>query len=94
MFAGSNIAVNIEEIFATEIEQESIPSSHPKIFAMKKELQNNSAAVDLLPHGSIELSLPIPVQLLLVQFPFRDKKRQMDGTLLMIVKWYIRARTR
>ena len=39
-----------------------LPACHPKIMALKKELENNRDSIDDIPQGVIEISLPIPVQ--------------------------------
>lgn len=79
-------AVNVEEIFAEEIAKKIIPPCHPKIVALTKELQNYRDAIDLVPQGSMELTLPIPVQTVASSISFSGQKRKIDGMSLMVVE--------
>jgi hypothetical protein len=56
------IAYQIEELFADEIKSGVMAACDPKIVALKSDLKLTRQHKDDVPKGSIEISLPIPVQ--------------------------------
>ena len=55
------LAYDLNLIFGKAFKH-GLPSCHPKVMALKKELENNRDSIDDIPQGCIEISLPIPVQ--------------------------------
>lgn len=80
-----SIAYNIEEIFAKEIANKIIPSCHPKILALKADLQNTRDCIDEAPKGMMELSLPISVQTVANSVKRMGKVKE-NGSLTLIVE--------
>ena len=58
----AKILYNVDVIFEKSIKDGSLPKCHPKLMAIRKELENNRQSIDDIPRGVIELNLPIPVQ--------------------------------
>ncbi|KAK4024314.1 hypothetical protein OUZ56_009697 [Daphnia magna] len=57
------VMFDIDSLFAkVSIRNEKISQFHPKIVALKNELENNRDSVDAIPQAVIEIPLPIPVQ--------------------------------
>ena len=59
------IAYNVDWILKKKIDSGDLPLCHPKIIALKKELQNygvTNHAIKSTPRGEITLHLPIPVE--------------------------------
>lgn len=76
---------NIEELFAKEIADGSIPFCHPKIAQLKKGLENCRASKGDAPVGTIDLTLPIPV-LTTENSITRSGKKSIDGSVIMLVE--------
>lgn len=79
------MSFDIEGIFAQEINDESLPVCHPKIEALKKDLEKCRSCIDQIPKGSIELTLPIPVQTIVNSVKITGKKTK-DGTRFLIAE--------
>ncbi|KAK4010312.1 hypothetical protein OUZ56_019457 [Daphnia magna] len=57
------VMFDIEGLFASAIKKKkTMTVEHPKIIALKLELENNRQHIDRKPQGSMEISLPIPVK--------------------------------
>ena len=56
------ISFNIDAIFEKQVKAAKLPSCHPKILALKKELHSRRETIDDTPTGVMELTLPISVQ--------------------------------
>jgi hypothetical protein len=56
------VMYEIEGLFASAISKKTMAINHPKIIALKLELENNRKHENRKPQGSIEVSLPIPVK--------------------------------
>lgn len=56
------IMYTVEGLFTTEIKKSNMSATHPTVIAVKTELENHRGNIETKPRGSIELSLPIPVQ--------------------------------
>ncbi|KAI9554969.1 hypothetical protein GHT06_020258 [Daphnia sinensis] len=56
------VMFDIEGLFASAIFKKTMTVEHPKITALKLELENNTQHIDRKPKGSMEISLPIPVK--------------------------------
>jgi hypothetical protein len=56
------IAYQIDELFGDEIRRGEMAACDPKIVALKSDLQFTRQHKNDVPKGSIEISLPIPVQ--------------------------------
>ncbi len=57
-----SLSFNIDKLFASRIEAGTIENYHPKILALKKDLQLVRDHIDETPKGAMELTLPISVQ--------------------------------
>lgn len=77
-------SVDIEAIFQTEIQSGEIPSCHPLIEALKKDLEKSRSSVDEIPRGFMELTLPISVQTAANSIYVTGKKNK-DGTKYLVV---------
>jgi hypothetical protein len=76
--------LDIDSLFAKfNIRNEKISPMHPKIIAMKTELENNSDSVDAIPQAVIEIPLPIPVQTAIDSYKFVGGKKP-DGSIFVI----------
>lgn len=60
-YSWPSLTYDLDSIFERAFKT-GLPTCHPKIMALKKELENHRDCVDEIPVGVIELSLPIPVQ--------------------------------
>ncbi len=78
------MSYEIESMFKKKIASGALGTWHPKILALKKELQQYRASIDSIPQGSIELTLPIPVQTSADSIT-RSGGRSSDGTTIVIV---------
>ena len=76
---------NIEDLFAKEIKNKTIPKCHPKIVELKKCLEDTRASRDDTPVGLINLTLPIPV-LTAEDTISRSGKKSKDGTMHLIIE--------
>ena len=80
------VLFDIDSLFAkVNIGNEKISEFHPKILALKNELQNHRDSVDAIPQTVIEIPLPIPVQTATDSYKFVGGTRKTDGTRFMIV---------
>ena len=78
------ICVNIEAIFSKEIAS-GLPSCHPKIVELKKDLESTRESIEEIPRGSIEITLPISVQTVSSSISITGI-RTVEGVKLMIVE--------
>ncbi|XP_045022892.1 uncharacterized protein LOC116930516 [Daphnia magna] len=76
-------AVDIEAIFQQEIQNGEIPSCHPLIEALKKDLEKSRSSVEEISRG-MELTLPISVQTVANSISITGK-RNKDGTKYLVV---------
>ena len=76
--------VEIENIFVKEISQ-GLPSCHPKIVALKQDLERTRDSIDDIPRGSIDITLPISVQTVSSSISIQGKKNK-EGVMLMVVE--------
>ena len=58
-------------------------NTHPRILALKEELEKNRRTIDQIPQGVIEFILPIAVQKAIGSFTFHGVKNS-DGTRILI----------
>jgi hypothetical protein len=65
------------------IKNEKVSPLHPKIIALKNELENNRDSVDAIPQAVIEIHLPIPVQTDIDSYNFVGG-RTPDGTRFVV----------
>ena len=79
------LAYDIDAIFAKQVLEKKMAAYHPKILALKKNLQDCRDTIDSTPKGVMELSLPIPVQTASDSITIKGGK-QDDGTILLIVE--------
>ncbi|KAI9553673.1 hypothetical protein GHT06_021600 [Daphnia sinensis] len=77
-------AVDIEAIFQQEIRNGEIPSCHPLIEALKKDLEKSRSSVEEIPRGFMELTLPISVQTVANSISITGEKNK-DGTKYLVV---------
>ena len=77
------IAVDIKQIFAYEIKSKKRPTCHPKIEALKEDLEINRLCIEDFPKGSMKLTLPILVQTMASTI-YKTGKRKADGMLILI----------
>ncbi|KAI9556051.1 hypothetical protein GHT06_018618 [Daphnia sinensis] len=78
------VMFDIDSLFAeVSIRNEKISQFHPKIVALKNELENNLDSVDAIPQAVIEVPLPIPVQTAKASYQFIGIKTP-DGSAIMI----------
>lgn len=78
------IAIDIEKIFSHEI-ADNLPSCHPKIEALKKDLERTRDSIDEVPKGSIEFTLPISVQTVSTSISITGKKNK-DGVMMLVIE--------
>lgn len=83
-FFWPSIAFDFEALFGKEIEK-GMPKIHPKILALKQDLQHARDSIDDIPNGTIELNLPISVQTSEATIS-RKGKTQKDGSSVLIVE--------
>ena len=79
------IMFSVEGLFAVEIKNNSLSSTHPLIVGLKLELENNRSNIAAKPEGSIELTLPIPVQTDSKTVGYKAG-RNADGVIIMIAR--------
>ncbi len=65
------------------IKNEKISPLHPKLIALKNELESNRDSIDAIPQGVIEIPLPIPVQTDIDSYNFVGG-RKPDGTTFVV----------
>ena len=78
-YSWPKVIYNLDNIFGKSCKA----PFHPKILAFKKELENNRDAVDAIPRGVLELTLPIPVQTATDSFTFTGCVKG-DGSRILI----------
>ena len=79
------IMFSVEGLFAVEIKNNSLSSTHPLIVGLKLELENNRSNIAAKPEGSIELTLPIPVQTDSKTVGYKAG-RNADSVIIMIAR--------
>jgi hypothetical protein len=79
------IAFEIEDLFRDEIKKGDIAPCDPKILALKDDLMFTRQHKDQVPKGSIEISLPIPVQTAANTIK-RGGKQRKDGSQAIVVE--------
>ena len=79
------IGFEIEDFFRDEIKKRDIAPCDPKILALKDDLMFTRQHKDQVPKGSIEISLPIPVQTA-ANTNKRGGKQRKDGSQAIVVE--------
>nr|CAH0103734.1 unnamed protein product [Daphnia galeata] len=79
------IAFEIEDLFRDEIKKGDMAPCDPKILAFKDDLMFTRQHKDQVPKGSIEISLPIPVQTAANTIK-RGGKQRKDGSQAIVVE--------
>jgi len=79
------IAFEIEALFGDEIKKGEMSTCDPKILALKDDLQFTRQHKAQAPKGSIEITLPIPVQTAATTIK-RDGKTRKDGSKAILVE--------
>ena len=80
------ISFEFDELFAKQIKAENITNYHPKLIALKKDLQLNRERIDQNPIGTMELTLPISVQTAESFIERYGMRRQTDGSWVLIAE--------
>lgn len=80
------ISFQFDELFAKQIKADKITNYHPKIVALKKDLQLNRERIDQNPTGSMELTLPISVQTAESSILRYGVRQQNDGSRVLIAE--------
>jgi len=84
-YSWPKLAYDFDALFAREIKLGTVPSCHPKILALKKDLEKHRDSPDEAPKGVMMLTLPIRVQTDLSSISRKDK-RDSNGTHLLIIE--------
>ena len=79
-------SVDIEGLFAQEIDSGEIPFCHPMIIAMKRDLKNCRENIEHYPKGFIDLDLPISVQTASESISISGKQNATIATKILIVR--------
>lgn len=56
------VMFEVEGLFASALSKKTMALNHPKIIALKLELENNRKHVNSKPQGTMDITLPIPVK--------------------------------
>ena len=75
------VMFNVEGLFESHLKEKMSPT-HPIILSLKSELENNRKKIDETPRGTMQISLPIPVQTNHDKFTFKAGKNS-EGVLVV-----------
>ena len=77
------VMYEVEGLFASALSKKTMSLNHPKIIALKSELENNRKHVNSKPQGTMDISFPIPVKTDPDSITYKVAKGQDEVTVLM-----------
>ncbi len=81
-----SISLDPEEYFDFEMSIGALNKIHPKVVSLKDDLRFFRTNIDHAPKGSMELTLPISVQIISSSFYHTAVNKKSDGSRLLIVE--------
>jgi len=78
--------IDYERIFSEEIENRFMTKEHPKVEALKQELEKKRNNIDSVPEAIVKIDLPIPVQTDKKSISIKGKTIGNGGTTILEVE--------